>query len=252
MDYLKPRSGCYTDNGDTGYTSLHCGFECNDAYSDKMLFDLSKILNSDYDCVPTTLTNQEWYTWKDFICSGDGYKIFGGDHLESASPADPSFWPIHPTLERLLQAKFMSGGFTDNVWPTDPTTDYVCDKPSCYDEALGFGYWDSCCYGHGENDQLLDAPGGNRTGHVGWTNSAIHTATNPTTLSYAMTYIYDDFDWSHCGDIGMDFEALLEEKLEANVAAGWAPTTTTTSTSSSSSSASGGTGKAVLQNWSRK
>lgn len=41
--------------------------------------------------------------WKDFICTGDGYKVFGGDHLESASPADPSFWVIHPALERMLQ-----------------------------------------------------------------------------------------------------------------------------------------------------
>ena len=41
--------------------------------------------------------------WVEFVCDGDGYKVFAGDHLESASAADPSFWPIHPTLDRLLQ-----------------------------------------------------------------------------------------------------------------------------------------------------
>jgi hypothetical protein len=216
MDYLKPRTGCYTDNGDTGYSSLHCGFECNADYADKMLFDLSKILNSDYDCVPETLTTQQWNTWKDFICVGDGYKIFGGDHLESASPADPSFWPIHPTLERLLQAKYMSGGFSDNTWPTDPKADYICDKASCYDFDTGtYDYWGSCCYGHYENDKLLDAPNANRTGHVGWTNAEIHKATDPTSAEYSMGYIYDDFDWDHCADLGLDFEELLQEKYDS-------------------------------------
>jgi len=216
MDYLKPRTGCYTDNGDTSYSSMHCGFECNDDYADRMLFDLSKILNSDYDCVPETLTTQQWNTWKDFICVGDGYKIFGGDHLESASPADPSFWPIHPTLERLLQAKYMSGGFTDNTWPTDPQADYICDKPSCFDDATGtFGYWESCCYGHYENDKLLDAPNNNRTGHVGWTNAEIHKATDPTRAEYGMGYVYDSFTWDHCLYYNLDFVGLLEEKYEA-------------------------------------
>ena len=217
MDYLKPRTGCYTDNGDTSYDSLHCGFECNSDYSDKMLFDLSKILNSDYDCVPETLTTQQWNTWKDFICVGDGYKIFGGDHLESASPADPSFWPIHPTLERLLQAKYMSGGFEDSTWPTDPQADYVCDKPSCLDDSTGIvDYYSSCCYGHYEHDKLLDAPNANRTGHVGWTNAEIHTGTDPRLASYAMGYIYDSFTWDHCADIGLDFEGLLTDKYEAS------------------------------------
>ena len=35
-----------------------------------------------------------------------------GDHLESASPIDPSFWPIHPTLERLWQFKKLAGAFS--------------------------------------------------------------------------------------------------------------------------------------------
>lgn len=34
--------------------------------------------------------------------------ILIGDHLEAASAYDPSFWPIHPTLERLWQVSLLS------------------------------------------------------------------------------------------------------------------------------------------------
>jgi hypothetical protein len=34
-----------------------------------------------------------------------GVNTILGDHLEASSAADVSFWPIHPTLERLLHYK---------------------------------------------------------------------------------------------------------------------------------------------------
>ena len=36
---------------------------------------------------------------------------YPGDHLEAASPAEASFWPIHPTLDRLLQYKALAEPF---------------------------------------------------------------------------------------------------------------------------------------------
>jgi hypothetical protein len=33
--------------------------------------------------------------------------VMAGDQVEAASPNDISFWPIHPTLERLWQWKKM-------------------------------------------------------------------------------------------------------------------------------------------------
>jgi hypothetical protein len=221
LNYLVPNQNCtlnYDSNGKEmlDSDSLDCGYTCNPDETANFVFELKNILNSDNDCVPYDLQDKGWMAWKDFICMGDGYKIFGGDHLEAASPADPSFWPIHPTLERLLQAKYMSGGFSDNTWPTDPKADYICDKASCYDFDTGtYDYWGSCCYGHYENDKLLDAPNANRTGHVGWTNAEIHKATDPTSAEYSMGYIYDDFDWDHCADLGLDFEELLQEKYDS-------------------------------------
>ena len=36
--------------------------------------------------------------------------ILVGDEEQSSSPADPLFWPIHPTIERLYQWKMLNGG----------------------------------------------------------------------------------------------------------------------------------------------
>ena len=40
-----------------------------------------------------------------------------GDQLESASPNDISFWPIHPTLERLYLWKKLNTVFANESWP---------------------------------------------------------------------------------------------------------------------------------------
>jgi len=143
-----------------------------------------------------------------YICNGDCAKIFAGDHLESASPADPTFWVIHPTLERLLHAKLMAGGFKSESWATDVKNDYVCDKPSCYDVINDeFGYHDYCCYGHFEDSQLLNAITGDRFTFVGETNADILKATDPRRKDYSMPYIYDKFTWDHCKD--QDIVALF-------------------------------------------
>ena len=69
-------------------------------------------------------------------------QVFSGDNFESASPIDPIFWVIHPTLERLLHAKLISGGFADESWGVDPIKDNVCVTPSCYRFV-----WHVCMYG---------------------------------------------------------------------------------------------------------
>ena len=99
-----------------------CALQCNDDGSG----DFEELLQSMLKKYTGTLDDAGWSSWKDFICTGDGSKIFAGDHLESASPGDPSFWPVHPTLERLLQAKFMLGGFADDAWPAEQTSRCVC------------------------------------------------------------------------------------------------------------------------------
>ena len=206
---LLPQSEC-TD------TST-CVYVCNDARKSTLLEMLQhSIMNSGMEAIPPygEMPDEGWDAWTDFICGGDGSKIYAGDHLESASPADPSFWPIHPTLERVFQAKLMAGGFTDSdTWPSDPVTEYVCNKAVCYEEdEQSFGNWDTCCYGHYENDQMLDAPNNDRYSYVGPTNKDVHDGTNPQNPQYSMKYIYDTFTWSHCIQEGYDFDARLQEQ----------------------------------------
>ena len=117
-----------------------CGFECDDDASGDILFLMQELIASS---VPDDLSDWGWTAWTEFLCDGNGWKIFPGDHLESASPSDPSFWPIHPTLERLLQAKFMSGGFLNTTWATDAATQNICHHASCYEEAQnGTGFFE--------------------------------------------------------------------------------------------------------------
>jgi len=216
---LLPDKDCVAQDANgvynTEYDNLQCQYVCNPDRLNILILMLERsVLNSDYDCVPTVdeMPEEGWVEWRKFICDGgDGYKLFGGDHLESASPADPSFWPIHPTLERVLQAKYMAGGFDTDEWPTDADSEYVCNKATCYEEdEAAFGEWDSCCYGHYQDDQMLDAPNADRYTGVGPTNREVHDDTNPTNEAYGMPYIYDEFQWDHCLEYeGVDFNFLI-------------------------------------------
>eukprot|EP00595_Chromulina_sp_UTEXLB2642_P002269 CAMPEP_0196763506 /NCGR_PEP_ID=MMETSP1095-20130614/4234_1 /TAXON_ID=96789 ORGANISM="Chromulina nebulosa, Strain UTEXLB2642" /NCGR_SAMPLE_ID=MMETSP1095 /ASSEMBLY_ACC=CAM_ASM_000446 /LENGTH=479 /DNA_ID=CAMNT_0042116881 /DNA_START=795 /DNA_END=2234 /DNA_ORIENTATION=+ len=198
-NFIAPKTveECSIDGLENDNSGASCGFKCvvdpdSKAFHNNIYAKLSKHLSSDQSAD----TMDEWI---DFICNGDGYKIFAGDHLESASPADPSFWVIHPTLERLLHAKLMSGGFKVEKWASSFVHDFVCEKSHCYEADVG--YTDThadCCYGHYENDQLLDAISGDRTNRIGLTNKQMLESSDPRTISYAMPYIYDSFSWDHC------------------------------------------------------
>ena len=200
---ISPLTNCSTN-------TYECGFEClnEDDDSGDLLFLVKELIS---DSVPDTLGIPQWEKWEDFICTGDGYKIVPGDHLESASPTDPSFWPIHPTLERLMQAKFMSGGFENNTWHTDPVNENVCHHASCYESYINdtFAFYPECCYGHYQYDQMLNAITGSKYEYYGPTNDVILTGTNPTGM-YTMPYLYDDFSWDHCLDVDVDFDDLLD------------------------------------------
>ena len=204
-DYITPRTNCYAT---TPYTreNIDCGFTCNADSYDDMLTGLEDIIGKEY--IKSSMTDDDWSQLREFICTGDGSLVFVGDHLESASPADPSFWPIHPTQERLLQLKYMVGSVSGSPWPTDSTVDYVCDKAQCFESDYGNkDYYAMCCYGHYENDQLLDFVNGIKNSGYGPTNKETLDATDPTSAQYSMTYIYDHFEWSHCEE---DFNAEIE------------------------------------------
>lgn len=204
--------------------SSSCGFTCVAGQEDDMLDFLFEQghLNIDTTTNPTGARAAVLQ----FICNSSdgtatgrswGSQIFTGDHLESASPADPSFWVIHPTIERLFHAKLMSGGFVTDYWPihvNESQSTYVCAKNACYNATLqSYDYHADCCYGHYRDDQTMDADVGSRSVYTGATNYATLQATNPTsTETYAMPYIYDGFTWDHCvSSVGLDLVSLVQD-----------------------------------------
>ena len=111
--------------------------------------------------------------------------VIDGDQLEASSPADISFWPIHPTMEKLWQFKNLKGFMTDSSWPTD--------KVSLYGDA---------CSGHAANDTIKIQ---------NLLSSSQDYITNQDFMDYIdpnsdnLDYIYDEFSWSHCTSKGYDF-----------------------------------------------
>ncbi|KAH8052592.1 symporter [Aureococcus anophagefferens] len=114
-----------------------------------------------------------------------------GDHLEAASPLDPSFWPVHPTIERLYQYKQLSTGFANESWPDEN-----------YAATAG-------CYGHARTDvvpfafSLLEGRDG---APAAYTNEELLALASPREPN--LPYVYADFDWAHCARAGYDFAAL--------------------------------------------
>jgi hypothetical protein len=79
-------------------------------------------------------------------------------------------------------------------------------------------YHDDCCYGHYENDRLLDAVSGDRTKYVGPTNAETLAASDPRSEAYSMPYVYDSFTWSHCdedflGSVTKAYETKKSKKM---------------------------------------
>lgn len=124
-----------------------------------------------------------------------------GDHLEAASPVDVSFWPIHPTLDRLLQFKQLTTPFTDTTW--DFSEDDDDSKSYCTTHESNH------CFGHHQYDLTFwksayydDEVGGYKTEYL--TNGEIFRIINPNT--YSAPYIYDNFEWDHCAEAGVSFK----------------------------------------------
>ena len=197
LNYLWMQSDCTVSTVDK--EGIQCGFTCNPDTYDDLPDYLASLFNSNW--LSPDMKSSGWYAWRDFICTGDGYRIFYGDHLDpSASPSDPSFWSIHPMQERLMHVKYMTGGFEDDTWPSDSKHDYVCTLAKCYESDVDkYAYQDQCCYGHYETDQLLDWTTGDTSAGFGPTNKQILKNTDPSSRSYSVNYIYDNFDFRCVG-----------------------------------------------------
>jgi hypothetical protein len=123
-----------------------------------------------------------------------------GDMFEAASPIEASFWPIHPTMDRLLQYKDLVEPFTDKTWLLD-------------DDGLAHGgdacqYNASDCKGHHAGDLTYwksvtkGDDGAYSASYL--TNEEVRNALLPTG-EYKASYIYNHFEWKHCDELGHVF-----------------------------------------------
>ncbi|CAM9834525.1 unnamed protein product [Ascophyllum nodosum] len=138
-----------------------------------------------------------------------------GDHLQASSSLDPSFWPTHPTMERLYMFKRLTGTMTDLTWPDSDITVVDPETGETTSEILSLS---GECKGHGGSDIFpfgfaMDAgdPGfktrtaikGEEEGGNSLTNREVLLVLDPRMNS--LSYIYDTFEWPHCMQDGLDF-----------------------------------------------
>jgi hypothetical protein len=123
-----------------------------------------------------------------------------GDHLEAGSPAEASFWPIHPTIDRLIQYRDQVRPFTDMSW-ANISSDSTCN------------YGETDCKGHNAYDTTyFQATVWDEYNKVyvrkHLTNVEMRNSINPTEKFYRMSYLYNHFEWAHCSELGVDFAKI--------------------------------------------
>mmetsp|Transcript_19736 Transcript_19736/g.23496 ORF Transcript_19736/g.23496 Transcript_19736/m.23496 type:complete len:671 (-) Transcript_19736:165-2177(-) len=103
-------------------------------------------------------------------------KLSIGDMYSSSATIDPLFWVMHTTTDRLMTYKRAKKyTFTDMSWP------------------------DSTCVGHSSGDGVIfDISEQVGDGSL-LTNYDLLLASDPKSSEYGMEYIYDSFDYTHCG-----------------------------------------------------
>lgn len=95
--YLKTNTNC-TASIDLDRTN--CAWSCDESKSDEFVSKLKSSLKTHFQSY-SSLTDSDWADMQTFFCSGPAFKLFYGDHREPGSASDPSFWPIHPALDRV-------------------------------------------------------------------------------------------------------------------------------------------------------
>lgn len=182
--------------------SDECRFHCRKQLNDEALHKyFAGTMKSDGVEMADLTQAQREEAINIMLCDAHYYP---GDHIEAASPVEASFWPIHPTLERLFQFKEIVAPFRNRDWAVDKTE----DKHFCTYHTYG-------CEGHHAYDLTAWATiSRNEEGiYVKSlrTNEEVRTAANPDTLG--TPYIYHTFEWSHCMEVGVDFTSPFTQDL---------------------------------------
>lgn len=125
----------------------------------------------------------------------DDVTVYLGDALSVSAPMDISFYLLHPTLDRLYQAKVISRTFIDEKWESDyPYSNMYSDE----------------CSGHSSDDTIGFEVNGNT-----YTNSQMLKLVNP--MKNELDYIYDNFDWETCQGGDSDLDDFMSMKGQSHI-----------------------------------
>jgi len=133
----------------------------------------------------TTEENEEYLKWILLFSTHPG--LTGGMGTAGA-PNDPTFWPIHPTFDRLFTFIRMAPAFADFnfTWPSDG---------SCY----GNGYYDLLPFRN-----LL-----NEDASHDYSNQQLFVLFDPANPE--LPYVYDSFHWKNCADSVNQEDKFMQE-----------------------------------------
>merc|ERR1712086_772216 len=104
-----------------------------------------------------------------------------GDLMNSGAPADPIFWTIHPTVDRLWQWRRING-MTNESWPAS-SENYVHGGD---------------CWGHSADDVTIFK-------NIFDSDERFYSNQD---LYDRMDAIYDSFRWGHCQHVGYPIDLL--------------------------------------------
>ena len=121
-----------------------------------------------------------------------------GELYTSNAPADPLFWPIHTTAERLLAWRRVLShhgkGHLNQSWgyehPSNTPSDFgrVCDWAEMTAGQMLPECRRATCKGHNPDDRV--------PGLEEFTNQQFYDFMDPYNIE--LPYLYDTFDWPHC------------------------------------------------------
>lgn len=149
-----------------------------------------------------------------------------GELYTSNAPADPLFWPIHTSAERLLSWKRIQshlglpdGKDFDQSWgyahpsTTPSDTGVVCDWSGVDGESQALPTCETrTCEGHRADDIL---PSGDFVGDgASYTNQEFYDWLDP--YNEQLPYLYDNFEWDVCDEQGF---AMSSSKLDLSKSA---------------------------------
>ena len=132
-----------------------------------------------------------------------------GDMLTSSAAYDPTFWPLHGQIEKLVGLKRintasgtdsfdMTLAFTGSTIALEGVCDWS-DVATSETEVMPACDSTASCYGHGDND-LLEFFGFDEDYTLSWTNQEFLDWIDP--WNDQLPYVYDTFKFDYCDDTG--------------------------------------------------